>query len=226
MTDPTRFRGFALETRNFLRDHGATPPHQWTGGIRDDYAHLVLAPLKDLCIDVAAGLQRVEPNVMFEARVGGSLHSEESEFAPPVHRLRFWDRTSGREASPELFVELKPTHLEIGVFDATSPLGSTRLRRALLPDPALRAHVAGLPGSGWEISGEPLGDADDGAVPTELRPWMVGRDLRVALRLDWDEWADEPGLAVEIVDRLREVMPLFAAMREEEEVARAASTNG
>ena len=55
---------------------------------------------------------------------------------------------------------------------------------------------------------------------------MVGRDLRVALRLDWDEWANEPGLVEEIVDRLREVMPLFAAMREEEEVARAASANG
>ena len=43
---------------------------------------------------------------------------------------------------------------------------------------------------------------------------MLSGGLRVSLMLSWDDWVDEPSLAGEIADRLREVLPLFDAMRD------------
>jgi hypothetical protein len=36
----------------------------------------------------------------------------------------------------------------------------------------------------------------------------------VHLPLAWEEWLDEPGLAVEISDRLRQLLPLLDTMRD------------
>ena len=99
--------------------------------------------------------------------------------------------------------------------------GTARLRRALLPDHALRAHVSALPASGWTVRGVPRGDAVDVAVPEDLRPWMLRGELQVSLMLPWEDWLEEPGLAEEIVERLREVLPLFDVMRDSEVRARA-----
>jgi hypothetical protein len=209
-----RFRGFPPETTEFLTEHADTPPSRWSGADRASYATSVLAPLKALCADVAARFAEVTPPIAAEARVGGSLVAADEGPDSPVCRIRLWDAAGGRDRSPLLFVELRPDGVEIGVTDPDpAARGTTRLRGALLPDRSLRAHVADLPASGWTVRGVPLADAADGSVPEDLRPWMLRGGLRVSLVLPWSEWTAEPGLGDEIVDRLREVLPLFDAMR-------------
>ena len=225
MASSVRFRGFPPDTRQFLADQADTPPSRWTGAERASYAASVLAPLKDLCGDVAQRFSGVTPPLAAEARVGGSLVAADDAIVSPVCRIRLWDAAAGPDRSPFLFIELRRDGVEIGVVDPDPwTQGTARLRRALLPDRALREHVSALPASGWTVHGIPLADADDGAVPEDLRPWMLRDDLRVSLALPWEEWTAEPGLTDEIVDRLREVLPLFDAMRRDSSVGAGAGT--
>lgn len=224
MAPSARFRGFPPDTRQFLADHADTPPSRWTGAERASYAASVLAPLKDLCVDLGERFSAVTPPVAAEARVGGSLIAADDAIDSPVRRIRLWDAAAGPDRSPFLFVELHLDGVEIGVVDPDPwTQGTARLRSALLPDRPLRAHVSALPASGWTVEGVPLADADDGAVPEDLRPWMLRGELRVSLALPWEEWTGEPGLADEIVDRLREVLPLFDAMRHDSSVEAGAA---
>ncbi|MCA9753815.1 MAG: hypothetical protein KC591_16580 [Gemmatimonadetes bacterium] len=210
---PNHFRGFPPTTRSFLTRHGETPEHAWDGSTRAEYATVMLAPLKALCRDLAERLPAIGPRIVAEPRVGASLWGAEGIGAPAC-RIRFWDADLGRERSPWIFVNVTSEGIEIGAVDQ-DPRGSGagRLRSALLPHRPLRAHVAGLAASGWRISGTPLPDAGDGAVPDDLRAWMIGSQLRVSLLLDWADWTGEPGLVDEIADRLREIVPVFDAMR-------------
>jgi hypothetical protein len=209
----TRFRGFPSDTPQVLAELARTPAERWSGTERATYAARLLAPLKALCRDVGERLAEADPPLTSEARVGGSLVTARGENSPACG-IRFWDSERKREKSPLLFVELGCRAIEIGLREAEEEAGGTgRLRRALLAERPLRSHAVALPASGWRVEGVPLTDAGDGAVPDELRPWMLGGGFRASLALPWEDWADEPALVDEIADRLREVLPLFDAMR-------------
>jgi hypothetical protein len=204
------FRGFPAETRRFIDEHAELPPSRWSGTSRAEYVTRVLAPLKSLCGELAARLSNVEPPLGSEARTGGSLVAAAEDGA--VCGLRFWDAASDPGSSPVLFVELAHPGVEIGVADAVGDPGAARMRSALVRDESLGPRLTALPAGGWSVSGVPLLDATDGAIPEALREWMVGSGLRVSLTLPWSDWTGEPGLADEISGRLREVLPVLDAM--------------
>jgi hypothetical protein len=124
------------------------------------------------------------------------------------------------ESSPWLLVDATARGMEVGLAAAGGdPEATARVRRALLgrTDPTLRETCVRLSAAGWRTSGEPLADLSDGSLPESLRPWLVRRGLRVWRDLPWADWLGEPGLAGEIADRWREILPLFEVMRTPEE---------
>lgn len=205
-----RFRGFPPATRRFLEDLARSTASSTD---RASYAAWVLSPLKTLSADLAVLLADVRPPLSFVARVDGSLARTDGDL---VRRLRAWDARSPVEASPLLYADLGAQGVEVGAASAGGdPDATARVRRSVLQssDGSLRGVCAGLLVRGWRVSGEPLPDAGDGSVPEDLRGWLRRRDLRVHLLLPWDGWIDEPGLAGEIADRFRELLPLFDVMR-------------
>ena len=130
------------------------------------------------------------------------------------------------ETSPWLLVDATARGMEVGVAAAGGdPEATARVRRALLgrTDPSLRESCARLLAAGWHTRGAPLSDLGDGSLPEALRPWLVRRGLRVWMDLSWTDWLGEPGLAAEVADRWREVLPLFDVMRTGEPVPRDAT---
>jgi NAD(P)-dependent dehydrogenase (short-subunit alcohol dehydrogenase family) len=195
-----RFRGFPLATRQFLEELARSSAASTD---RASYAAWVLSPLKTLCAELAALLADVRPSLSFVARVDGSLARLDGDF---VRRLRAWDAGSSVDASPLLYADLTAEGVEVGAASAgADPEATARVRRSLLQgsDGSLRASCAALLSGGWRVSGEALSDAGDGSVPEDLRAWLRRRDLRVH-RIPPGRLINEPDLASEIADRLRE----------------------
>jgi hypothetical protein len=193
-----RFRGLPREAKEFFEALDLEPcPDTMPGDRRAAYAAHVLAPLKALVSDLDAMLADVEPRLGLEARVGASLFwPDGARAAPddcPVRRVRAWDARLGPAESPVLHATFSAQGIELGLEPAPGSADSTRRVRAALSDPGLAADVSGLSASGWDVSA-------DG--------WP-----RVCRRLRWEPWIDEPGLAHEVADRFRELLPLFDEVR-------------
>jgi hypothetical protein len=186
------------------------------------YVAYVLGPLKALVVDLSRHLEDLSPVLSLEPRVGASL-AWPREVAPdsadcPVRTVRAWDRDATPATSPLLFVTFAGRAIEVGLDAAgADPGASARVRDALLDaEEEPRADAARLLGSGWKVAGPPAGAGpppDAGGLPEDLHPWFGPGPLRVSRQLAWEPWLQEPGFALEIADRFRELLPLFETMR-------------
>jgi uncharacterized protein (DUF2461 family) len=215
-----RFRGFSKDTRRFLRSLEFDPcPSEWPGGERVAYLAHVLTPLKALVHDLQTLLADVKPKLGLEARVGASLHwtlgSRSVSGDCPVRRVRVWDAQVPANESPEFFAALSSEAIELGANSAGGdPEATARVREALLREGAAAREAVRLLSSGWEIGGEPYEGEAPADLPAALREWLRKRDLRISRTLRWENWFQEPGLAIEIAERFRELLPLFDVMRD------------
>lgn len=206
-----RFAGLGADARRFFAELESERPAVIDRGL---YVANVLSPLKALVVDIGIRLAGSRPAISLVPRVGDSLSPGDPA---PVRRIRGWDAASSADASPLLFVDFRASGIDVGLeAGGADPAATARVRRALVMpgDSGLRSMCAALVAVGWRVDGERLPDGEDGSLPADLRPWLRHRELRVRRPLAWEDWQDEPGLAVEIADRFRELLPLLDAMRD------------
>lgn len=221
-----RFPGLSLAARAFFQAVDREPcPTSWPGADRVAYARHVLGPLKALVGDLHRLLADAAPALSLEARVGASLawprHVAPDSADCPVRTLRAWTTDSTPSRSSLLSVNFSGRAIEISLEAAGGdPEASRRLRDALLgPDEDARADAASLLCAGWQVDGADVAeveppDAED-PLPEHLRPWFAARSVRVFRPVAWEPWIEEPGFALEVADRWRELLPFFEIMRAE-----------
>lgn len=212
-----RFPGLRSAAREFFRALEREPcPSLWPAGDRVTYATYVLGPLKALVVDLAVQLEDATPAVALVPRVGQSLTwvGVPDTADCPVSTVRAWLADSDPSTSPLLSFSLSSSQLRVSLDCAENANAVPRLRALLLSDDERPRRIAlDALARGWDVEGPRLVEADDGSLPEALRPWMRQGHLRITRVLDWEEWLDEPGLAVEVADRFRELLPLMELMR-------------
>jgi hypothetical protein len=192
-------------------------PESWPGGDRVTYVKDVLGPLKALTQDLADRLSDVRPALALEPRIGASL-GWPREVAPAtadcaVRTVRAWDAGATPDSSPLLQVTFTGDVLRVGL-ESEDREALARLRRDLLgADEEPRRIAATLLGRGWTPGGPRSPDAEDGAIPPDVRPWLRREPLHVTRSFAWEPWLDEPAFVDEVVDRFRELLPLFRLLQ-------------
>ena len=219
-TVPLRFHGLTSTTREFFEALEAKPcPSGWPGEDRVAYAAHVLSPLKNLVVDLGVLLADISPRVAFEPRVGRSLHgSGNPDPTPgrcPVTTIRGWDAASTPDHSPLLLARLTSRGLEVGLTSAGADPTAVHRTIAAIGSPGgdLHDRSAELEARGWRVeeSTGPGPSSPSGCAECDAR--AEAGELSVTCLLAWDDWLDEPGLAPEIADLFREVLPFFDALR-------------
>lgn len=179
-----RFRGLPREAQEFFRALEREPcPDTMPGGDRAAYAAHVLSPLKALVTDLREELRDVRPPLGSEARAGASL-----------------DWPDGARSDPEDCPVRR-----IRFWDAARD----RDRSPLLYATFTAEHIEiGALGSGLDRAAAELLAAPGGNWNVE-----TGAETRVARRIPWGPWIDEPGLLQELADDFRGLLPVFDRMR-------------
>jgi hypothetical protein len=226
-----RFSGPTRQMRGFFELLDREPcPESWPGGDRVTYIKDVLGPLKALTQDLADRLTDVRPRLALVPRVGASL-GWPRELAPAtadcaVRTVRAWDASATPDTSPLLQVTFTGEAVRIGL-EADDRGCVAGLRRALLgADEGPRRIAATLLGRGWTLGGPRSPDAEDGAIPPDIRPWLRREPLHVTRSFAWEPWLEEPAFVDEVADGFRELLPLFQLLRLPRPAARAAAIPG
>lgn len=172
------FSGFQKETGRFLegiRDHNRK---EWFEAHRDDYQNAFLAPAQAFAEAIAPRLRKLDPAVVVEPRVNGSIMriNRDVRFSkdksPYKDHLDLWFWTGERKGwdSSWFFFRLTPDRLILGAgMHAFAPPTLARYRKAVLDGKrgaALARVVASVRDAGYQVGVESYKKVPAGA-PTD-----------------------------------------------------------
>jgi uncharacterized protein (TIGR02453 family) len=144
------FTGFPRQTLTFFQDLAQNNSKSWFDAHRREYEDYVLAPARDLVLDLGERLKKIAPGIVADPRINQSLFrlNRDIRFSPDktpykTHlALWFWEGSRPRMECSGFYFHLEPARLMLGAGIYCFPKDLLDEFRRSVVDPRLGKKLA------------------------------------------------------------------------------------